>query len=221
MEPHQQAPPDENWITLNMMDKGLYASYLSCASVVGSMLSHPFFVLTTRQQIGKHVVGKDGSKNSSALHAAKAIGIRGLFHGAIVSQVFNVPASVVYLWITEQTRESSRSYLFDNFPVLPVGAVDALQVTYSALFANFASMAVCYPANLVVTKMVVQCAKERISFLNTCKNVYKEHGSHGFSHGFVSKYNVLFVTPTNCILLMSVSLYYVVHIQVTLRITQL
>jgi hypothetical protein len=188
VNPTQVVPAVENWITLNMMDKGLYASYLSCASVVGSLLSHPFFVMTTRSQIGKQVTGKDGRKTSSFFASASALGPKRLFHGAMVSQIFNVPASVVYLWVTEQTRESCRDFMFRNYPKLPAAAVDGLQVTYSALFANLFSMAVCYPANLIVTKMVVQSSNQRFGFLQTCKNVYREHGTHGFSHGFSSKY---------------------------------
>ena len=151
------------------------------------MMSHPFFVITTQNQIGKHATIKDSKvTNASLFGAASKIGVRGLFHGAAVSQVFNVPASVVYLWVTEHTREASRDFLFSSFPKLSVGAVDAMQVTYSALFANLTSMTVCYPANLIVTKMVVQDRTHRLSFVNTCKDVYKAHGAHGFTHGFFS-----------------------------------
>ena len=181
----------ESWITLNMMHTGLYTSYLSCASIVGSILSHPFFVITTQQQIGKNLGPNSlngGIWQKLGLQAARSLGSKALFHGALVSQVFNVPASVVYLWVTEKTRESSREHLFASFPSLPLAGVDALQVTCSALSANLLSMAVCYPANLVVTKMVVQSENKRCGFIQSCRKVYSAHGTHGFSHGFLSEY---------------------------------
>ena len=116
--------------------------------------------------------------------AAGAIGFRGLFHGAIVNQIFQTPNNVVYLWAVEKSRESCRNFLHQRYPKMSEGTVDAIQVTVSATVANFCSIMISYPANLVVTKMVIQEKGSRLSFVKTCKDVYKKHGVHGFSHGF-------------------------------------
>lgn len=155
-------------------------------------MSHPFFVITTQKQIGRHMSSDGRGKSIGLLGAAGAIGLRGLCHGIVVSQVFQTPNNVVYLWATEQTREFSRQYLFRDFPALPLAAVDAIQVTYSAIVANFLSLSISYPANLVVTKMVVQDNASRLGFINTCRDVYKRHGAHGFTHGFFSKQSFIY-----------------------------
>lgn len=217
------AEPEDNWISLHMMDKGKYATYLSAASVVvmqcdqvdkfnqrvqrancvvipflqGSMLSHPFYVLTTRQQVGVHATGDHKlpivGVGTGLLPTFNKIGMRGMFHGALVSQIFNVPANVVYLWITEYTRESSRDFLFKNHPSVSVEVVDALQVTYSAFFANLFSMMACYPPNLVVSKMVIQNKENRTGFVQCCRQVYRDHGLRGFSLGFSSINSAIYV----------------------------
>lgn len=147
-------------------------------------MSHPFFVITTQNQVGKHISKDAGSGGARLVIAAKAIGLRGLFHGAIVSQIFQTPNSVVYLWSLEQSRESTRAFLSAYYPSLSTGTVDAIQVTCSAGVSNFLSMIISYPANLVITKMVIQEKNNRLGFINTIKEIYKTHGKHGFSHGF-------------------------------------
>jgi hypothetical protein len=77
---------DENWIGWNSLDKMKYGSLLMVASGAGTLISQPFYVLTTRQQAGTKLTGDKAMANEivggvfqGLKTSIKKIGIRGLF----------------------------------------------------------------------------------------------------------------------------------------------
>lgn len=45
------------WISWDKLDKSMFSGYLAAATAIGGCFSFPFYVLTTRQQVGSQMTG--------------------------------------------------------------------------------------------------------------------------------------------------------------------
>ena len=103
---------NDNWVSWDQIDKIRYTFLVSCASNVGTLLSHPFYVLTTRQQVqlsGDNIIHNSNIKSSlkkGLIDTYSKIGFKGLFRGYIPLALLNTPSSLAYLGVTEYTRQT-------------------------------------------------------------------------------------------------------------------
>jgi solute carrier family 25 thiamine pyrophosphate transporter 19 len=183
----------DNWISWNSLNIGAYATYIGAASLVSGVISYPFYVLTTRQQAGVHMTGDISLQHGTGLKdAIHKIGWKGLFRGVIFSNFFYVPSSILYLSITEYTRHKINSFFNLHRPDWPVEYVESIQVVTSGFFANFVSILISNPTNVILAKLVIQQPTKPLNYIGITKQIYQNHKLKGFGHGFTS--NLIFGT---------------------------
>jgi hypothetical protein len=121
-------------------------------------------------------------------HAIGSIGWKGLFRGAIMSNAISIPSNIVYLSVTESSREVILSSLHSAFPNVHPAYTDIMQTTASGCMANFSYMLISNPTNVVLAKLVTQKAGNNLSFWQVAQNIYRRNGLNGFCHGFGSNF---------------------------------
>lgn len=178
---------DDNWIEWDDMNKTTYVGYLSFASIVGSAVSHPFYVLTTRQQV--HLITGDTVIKANNLAASiksitAKIGFRGLYRGWGPLTMINIPCNLAYLSCTELTRQNFRHYYYYIHPHASPTFVDFLQVIISSSMSNLCSLLISNPVEVVVSRMIVQHPHERTSIRSAINTIIAKNGYRGFRHGF-------------------------------------
>ena len=176
---------EDSWVNYSEMDKSKYSSLLTAMGVASSLITHPFSVITTRQQAGRHITGDP--RSSSVFNAMSGLvgilGWRGMFRGWTPVAVMGVPSQLIYLTITESTREKFQRALKSVFPSLPSAVIDGMQSAGTSVIANVVSYVPFVPAEVISSRMMIQ-GKRGNGMLQTMRYVWKEDGFRGFYRGF-------------------------------------
>lgn len=221
------SPVDENWIPYHSLDKARFTVLLAGASGLGSFLSHPFYVLTTRQQAGPNITGdhapsptssstlKSSSpspSSSSAFsrfsfsrmisrlmpsysRALERMGWRGLFRGWVPMAMVSIPSNVVYLTVIEKTREQVGDMFSQNYPKANSAVKDAAQAVYSGVVATFVYQIMFNPAEVLVSRMIIQNKTNWTSVRTTARNLYQEDRyGRAFFRGYSASFGTGLIT---------------------------
>ena len=194
-------PPDtstlDNWIPYHSLDKARFTVLLAGASGLGSLVSHPFYVLTTRQQAGTLVTGDKPSASFSAgfRNAINRIGWSGLFRGWIPMAAVSIPSNVVYLTVIEKTREQCGDLFSQRYPTAQPAVKDAAQAVYSGIAATFIYQVMFNPAEVLVSRMIIQNKSNLTCFKTTSRNIYREEKyGKGFFRGYSGSFGTGLMT---------------------------
>lgn len=177
-----QQGKDESWISYSEMDSTKYNGMLTCMALTSSLLLQPFNVVTTRQQAGPLVTGDKNTPSSvvgALLQYRRELGWRGLFRGWLPIATMGVPSQLVYLSITESSREILQKNIKRVLPNASSMTVDTLQSSGTALAANMISLVPYVPADVISSRMVIQPAKG-IGMTSMVKLIYKEGADAAF-----------------------------------------
>jgi hypothetical protein len=176
---------EENWITWNHIDKTKYALLLALTTASATLLSHPFYVLTTRQQAGVKMTGDifEGN-NTGFLKTMRKIGWKGLFRGWGVIALVSIPSNIIYLSGMEYSRQHCRDFLHTVLPSASESVVDVIQGLTSSVFADTSYQCVFNPGEVIAARMIVQNQQNRQRAKDVVNVVYKSQGSKGFYRGF-------------------------------------
>ena len=123
------------------------------------------------------------SVTSELMRSVKTIGLAGLFRGFIPVACMGLPSNVIYLELTESTREIFQNKLKFVFPNLSLVYVDGIQSLASGLIANAVSLIPFVPADVLSARLIVQGRKD-IGVYNMSRLIYKESGVRGFFNGY-------------------------------------
>jgi hypothetical protein len=179
----------DNWVAWNQIDKIKYTTLISIASNVGTLISHPFYVLTTRQQVQ---LSGDHSIHNNLKHGLKdaylKIGFRGLFRGYLPLLLLNTPSSLAYLGVTEYSRQTYRDLMTSWYPKVSLFYIDSSQAVLSALLANFISVILYTPAEVISSIMIIQNRQNRQNLRQASRTLYQTNGFKGFFRGFNSNF---------------------------------
>lgn len=213
MEHSNHLPPvpkhDDSWLQYSELDQNKFTISLAMFSVASSLVTHPLNVLMTRQQAGvssnqapihsssskSTVTANNPHASTSAplstsssvtnelMRSVKTIGLAGLFRGFIPVACMGLPSNVIYLELTESTREALQSKLKSVFPKLSLVYFDGIQSFVSGLISNSVSLIPFVPADVLSARLIVQGRKD-IGVYNMARLIYKEGGVHGFFRGY-------------------------------------
>ena len=176
---------DGNWVNYSEMDKSTYSFMLAALGVGSSIITQPFSVVTTRQQAGRLVTGDPSysSVASAMIGYKKTLGWRGLFRGWTPVALMGVPSQLVYLTITESSRETLQRSLKILLPNFSSASIDGLQSVGSSVIANTISYVPYVPAEVISSRMIVQ-GRSGTGMIQTMSSIWKEDGIRGFYKGF-------------------------------------
>jgi hypothetical protein len=176
---------DSNWVNYSEMNKYTYTTMLTALGVGSSLLTQPFNVVTTRQQAGRSVTGDP--VHSSVYSAMKGyvntLGWRGMFRGWAPVGLMGVPSQLIYLTITESTRESFQKSLRSILPDASSATIDGLQASGTSIIANAVSYVPYVPAEVISSRMMIQ-GRKGSNMRQIVKIIWKEDGFKGFYRGF-------------------------------------
>ena len=192
---------DESWIGYKDLDQNRFQGSLTTMALVSSLILQPFNVLTTRQQAGTIITGDcpkvmQHTVAESLVHYRRELGWKGLFRGWLPVACMGVPSQLVYLSITEKTRETFQTSLKKMLPTMNGVAIDTAQSAATALLANAFSLLPFVPAEVISSRMIVQPAKG-IGMFNMMSLIYREGRDYGGRTGgiqaFYRGFNISFV----------------------------
>mgnify|MGYP005991592151 CR=1 FL=1 len=187
----------ENWIPYHSLDKARFTVLLAGASGLGSLVSHPFYVLTTRQQAGHLVTGDKPSASFSAgfRTAISRIGWSGLLRGWVPMAAVSIPSNVVYLTVIEKTREQCGDHFTQHYPGAQPAVKDAALAVYSGVAATFVYQAMFNPAEVLVSRMIIQSGASRACLRATSRSILaEEKWGKGFFRGYSGSFGTGLMT---------------------------
>jgi hypothetical protein len=199
----QQTPLDttpstsENWIPYHSLDKAKFTILVAGASGLGSLISHPFYVLTTRQQAGNLVTGDKLSTSFSAgfRNAIDRIGWSGLLRGWMPMAAVSIPSNVVYLTVVEKSREQCGNLFDARYPTASPALRDAAQAVYCSTLATFVYQVMFNPAEVLVSRMIIQNKTNLTCFKTTSRQIYSEEKyGKGFFRGYSGSFGTGLMT---------------------------
>lgn len=182
------------WVGWGDIDKMKYMGLLSGVGAIGGFVSHPFFVMTTRQQAGSRVTGDGAIANDlrgvcrGVIDNFRRLGVRGMLRGFIPLTVLGVPSNLIYFGATEASREYIRSELQSWRPTMSPLTLDIYQSIITASLANFFSLIPYVPAEVIASRMIVQHPSSFNSLRSSCADLYRAQGVGGFFRGFNSSF---------------------------------
>lgn len=176
---------DSSWVSYSEMSKSTYSCLLTILGTGSSLVTHPFSVVTTRQQAGRNITGDPHYSNvfSAIKGYESTLGWRGLFRGWTPVALMGVPSQLMYLTITEASRECFQKSLKTLFPTMPSAVIDGLQAGGTSVIANAISYIPYVPAEVISSRMMIQGRKAN-SMTQTIRIIWKEDGMRGFYRGF-------------------------------------
>ena len=117
-----------------------------------------------------------------------------------------LPSNVLYIKLTESTREVFQNKLKSLFPKLSFVYVDGIQAAMTGLVSNAISLIPYVPADVISARLIVQglfysmilfvhlymhetnlhinAGRKDIGALNMARLIYKERGFQGFFRGY-------------------------------------
>lgn len=177
------------WVGYSDLDKTKYTTLVTSFSLVSSLITHPFTVLMTRQQVG---VSSSSGITGSIRENISTIGLSGLYRGWLPMFVMGIPSQVAYLSIIESSREIF--LVGTNKVLIPANIyTDFAQSLFSSILANTVSLIPYVPAEVLSTRLMIQ-GNSGIGIVNMSKQIYMENGLRGFFRGFNASlsFNVMF-----------------------------
>lgn len=187
MEPELRAVEevDSSWVNYSEMNKSVYSCLLTMLGVGSSLLTQPFNVVTTRQQAGRNVTGDPhyASVYSAMRGYVGTLGWRGMFRGWAPVGLMGIPSQLMYLTITEASRESFQKSLKIIFPTMPSAFIDGVQASATSVLANAVSYVPYVPAEVISSRMMIQ-GRNGSGMTQTMTMIWKEDGFRGFYRGF-------------------------------------
>lgn len=196
---HPTTEEGENWIAYNSLDQVRFTVLIAGASGLGSLVSHPFYVLTTRQQAGTLITGDKPAASFSAgfRNSINRIGWSGLFRGWVPMAAISIPANVMYLTVLERSREQCGQFFSKHCPSSSPVLKDGTQAVYSGVIATFLYQMMFNPAEVLVSRMIVQNPGSRSSLPSTASLILRQdkHGK-GFFRGFSGSFGTGIMTST-------------------------
>jgi hypothetical protein len=207
----QPKTTDDTWIGFSEMNKVYYTALLGGFNICSGFISHPFTVISVRQQADPKVLGEGHRKDMLSVlrHSFSTFGIRGVFRGFLPMAVLGTPSNILYFTAIESSREIFQPIIINTFPHLPKEAVELLQSSTTAVFANFISLIPYVPAEVMSARMIVH--PTRTSIFKIAKQIYQETGFRGFFKGFSSSFSVYFVSSATWWTSYSLSRRYGMH----------
>lgn len=175
-------PPAESWVNYSEMDQSKFTSSLTIFSLASSFVTHPLNLITTRQQSGRDT--STGNILRDIATTATTVGFRGLFRGWMPIAVMGLPSNVLYLVITESSRESLQNRIKAIYPNIPALYLDGVQSFASSIAANAVSLVPYVPADVISCRLITQQGRENIGALRMAKLIIKESGAKGLYKGF-------------------------------------
>lgn len=183
---------DANWIGWNKLNKITFSLSITGFTAAGSLITHPLYVLTTRQQVGSKITGDlpihnnplKGGIFSGLYQAYRKVGLSGLYRGWPILASSTIPSNIVYFSVMESSREFFRTKFEKQYPNTPTLYVDGFQSIFSGFSANFSSLLIYNPAEVMVARMAVQNIDNRSSTRAMIKGIWKEEKVFGFYRGF-------------------------------------
>lgn len=175
----------ENWLNYSSMDKSTFSLQLSGLSILNGLISHPFTVLSVRQQAGPAITGdtlKPGSVFNQLRQTYQKIGFKGLYRGFVAKNALGVPSDVMYFAMMESSREYFQREYRILFPNTSRVAIDWMQAASTAVLSICVSNLPFVPAEVLMSRLIVSRTNE--SNIDMTKNIYKESGIKGFYKGF-------------------------------------
>jgi hypothetical protein len=185
-EVKKQKPGQEgSWVNYSELDRGKYTSILTLFSLSSSLVLQPFSVVMTRQQAGPLLTGdkQHNSLMSNMVYTYQKLGMKGLFRGWLPMALAGSPAQVLYLEITESSREYFQAVLRRAFPGVSNTVSDAMQASMSSVLANGASLIPYVPGEVLSSRMIVQ-GRSGLGMVDMSRAIWKESGILGFYRGF-------------------------------------
>jgi hypothetical protein len=183
---HDPTSEGHHWVNYSEMNQLRYTSMITSLGLVSSLITQPFTVVMTRQQVGTIVTG-DKSAKSNVLHSIKevitTIGWRGLFRGWVPIATMGVPSQMIYFTITETSREYLQRQFKKLMPNASRTTIDGMQAACSAIVANSISYVPYLPADVLSSRMMIQ-GRNGHGMLEMIKIIHKESGVRGFFKGF-------------------------------------
>lgn len=217
---------NDTWVEYSDMNKTTYTSLLTCSSTLSTFLIQPLNVIMTRQQAGASITGDHAASTSNSMnvykslqHTIQSIGLSGLYRGILPIVLLGIPSQIIYLTITEASREKIRKLLSatsdhshssndDSQPQPPtvtlthtessnsntMAAVatvtDGVQSACSSILANFLSLIPYVPAEVISTRLIIQ-DRNSIGTIAMIRHIYNtDKGIRGFYRGFYSSFVV-------------------------------
>lgn len=178
----ESAPAVESWVNYSEMDQTKFTGSLTIFSLVSSFLTHPLNLITTRQQSGRDK--SSGNILQDMKMTARTVGFRGLFRGWLPIATMGLPSNVIYLIITESSRESLQNKIKMIYPnILPL-YLDSMQSFISSIAANAVSLIPYVPADVISCRLITQQGKTNIGTIRMMKTILAESGVKGFYKGF-------------------------------------
>lgn len=176
---------DGSWVNYSEMNKSTYSFMLAALGVGSSIITQPFSVVTTRLQAGHRITGDPAysSVASAMIGYQKALGWRGLFRGWTPVALMGVPSQLVYLTITESSRETLQRSFRILFPNFSSASIDGLQSVGSSIIANTVSYIPYVPAEVISSRMMIQ-GRGGNGMIQTIRCIWRDDGFRGFYKGF-------------------------------------
>jgi hypothetical protein len=106
-----------------------------------------------------------------------------MFRGWAPIGLMGVPSQLMYLTITETTREKFQRSLKKLLPNLSNNTIDGLQASATSVVANVVSYVPYVPAEVISSRMMIQGRKGH-GMTKIMKLIYSEDGIRGFYRGF-------------------------------------
>jgi len=182
--------PVDSWVNYSSMDQSKFTGSLTLFSLASSFISHPLNLITTRQQSGRDK--SSGHIWKDIKTTTRTVGFRGLFRGWAPIALMGLPTNVIYLIITESSRESLQNKIKVFYPTISPIYLDTIQSFASSIVANAVSLVPYVPADVISCRLITQPGKENIGAIRMTKAILAESGIKGLYKGF--KVSLIFNT---------------------------
>ena len=174
--------PVDSWVNYSEMDQSKFTGSLTLFSMASSFISHPLNLITTRQQSGRDK--SSGHILQDIKKTAQTVGFRGLFRGWTPIALMGLPTNVIYLVITESSRESLQNKIKAFYPTISPLYLDSMQSFVSSIVANAVSLLPYVPADVISCRLITEPGKESIGAIRMTKTILAESGIKGLYKGF-------------------------------------
>lgn len=182
---------DETWIGFSDLNRMYFSTLLGMFSVFTSLISHPFTVISVRQQVDSSLLGDlhhQQSMGTVVRGVVSRFGPIALFRGFLPMATLGPPSNVIYFSSIESSRETLQPIVLQIIPSLSPEGIEILQAGCSSVISNFISLIPYVPAEVVSSRIIV--SPQKVGMTEMCKNIYHAQGIKGFFKGFNSSFAV-------------------------------
>jgi hypothetical protein len=188
---------DETWISFSDLNKPYYTGLMTLFTITTNLISHPFTVISVRQQVDPLTLGEHHYRHNTMMlavrDAVKKFGPSILLRGWKPMITIGVPSNVIYFSTIEASREAFQPAISSAIPSLSQEGVELLQSAMSSIISNFISLIPYNPAEVISSRLIVQ-KNECIGMTAMTKQIYREKGIKGFFKGFNASFALYMVS---------------------------